>query len=196
MIGCWGIFVGLFPPAFLQDEVDALDRRDFALGGALAIVCLIVPIIVVPTMTSTIVSAWTDRAFDAERLNLQQNRPEVADSSARVADYYAQRGVIEPEAAQLASTVLGTSVHLEAASQGIQAGLRFLSITVGGLGLLGDWRFDDSKFAPLRSIILIQIAAHFARVMSQDVFSGFGTLHPGVGTRSFMINREPRAPVV
>jgi hypothetical protein len=136
MIGCWGIFVGLFPPSFLQDEVDALDRRDTALGGALAIVCLIVPIIVIPTMTSTIVSAWTDRAFDAERLNIQQNRPEVAESSARVADYYSQRGVGGPEASQMASTVIGTYAHLEAASQGIQAGLRFLSVIVGSLGLL------------------------------------------------------------
>jgi hypothetical protein len=136
MIGCWGIFVGLFPPAFLQDEVDALDHRDAALGGALAIVCLVVPIIVIPTMTSTMVSAWTDRAFDAERLNLQQNRPEVADSTARTADYYVQRGVGGQEAGQMASTVLGTYAHLEAASQGIQVGLRFLSIIVGGLGLL------------------------------------------------------------
>ena len=62
MIGCWGTFVGLFPPAFLQDEVDALDRRDVALGGALAIGCVIVLLVVIPTMTSTIVSAWTDRA--------------------------------------------------------------------------------------------------------------------------------------
>jgi hypothetical protein len=136
MIGCWGIFVGLFPPAFLQDEVDALERRDAALGGALAILCLIVPFVVVPTMTNTIVSAWTDRAFDAERLNFQQNRPAVAESTARVADYYGQRGLSGPEAAQLASTVLGASAHLDAASQGIQAGLRFLSIIVGGLGLL------------------------------------------------------------
>ena len=136
MIGCWGVFVGLFPPSFLQDEVDALDRRDSALGGALAIVCLVLPIIIVPTMTSTIVSAWTDRAFDAERLNIEQNRPEVAESSARVADYYEQRGVSGPEAAQLASTVLGAAAHLEAASQGIQVGLRFLSLIVGGLGLL------------------------------------------------------------
>jgi hypothetical protein len=87
-------------------------------------------------MTSTIVSAWTDRAFDAERLNLQQNRPEVAESSARVADYYGQRGVGPGEAAQLTSTVLGTFVHLDAASQGIQTGLQFLSVIVGGLGLL------------------------------------------------------------
>jgi MFS family permease len=136
MIGCWGIFVGLFPPSFLQDEVDALDRRDMAVGGALAILCLIVPIIVVPTMTSTIVSAWSDRAFDAERLNIQQNRPEVADSTARVADYYSQRGVNGPQTTQMASTVLGAYTHLEAASQGIQVGLRFLSLVVGSVGLL------------------------------------------------------------
>jgi hypothetical protein len=87
-------------------------------------------------MTSTIVSAWTDRAFDAERLNIQQNRPAVTESTAHVADYYAQRGVGGPEASQMASIVIGASAHLEAASQGIQAGLRFLSIIVGGLGLL------------------------------------------------------------
>ena len=92
MIGCWGLFNGLFPPAFLQDEVEALDRRDALYGGAVAVVFLIVPIVVVPTMTSTIVSAWTDRALDTERLNLRQNSPEVELSSARVADYYNQHG--------------------------------------------------------------------------------------------------------
>src|SRR5262249_6573854 len=50
MIGCWGLFVGLFPPTFLQDEVEGLDRRDSGYGGAVAIVGLIVPIVVVPTL--------------------------------------------------------------------------------------------------------------------------------------------------
>src|SRR5262249_59038055 len=93
MCGCGGLSAGLFPPAFLQDEVEGLDRRDSLYGGAVAVVFLIVPIVVVPTMTSTIVSAWTDRAADAERLNLRENRPEVEESSARVAGYYQQRGV-------------------------------------------------------------------------------------------------------
>src|SRR5262249_28810608 len=62
MIGCWGLFIGLFPPTFLQDEIEALDRRDSLYGGAVAIVFLIVPIVVVPTMTSTVISAWADRA--------------------------------------------------------------------------------------------------------------------------------------
>ena len=43
---------------FLQDEVEGLDRRDSLYGGAVAVVFLIVPIVVIPNMTSTIVSAW------------------------------------------------------------------------------------------------------------------------------------------
>src|SRR5215471_11459621 len=136
MIGCWGLFVGLFPPAFLQDEVEGLDRRDSLYGGAVAVVFLIVPIVVVPTMTSTIVSAWTDRAADAQGLNLRENRPEVQESSARVAAYYHQRGVGGPELSQQTATVLGSSVKAEAVAHGIQSGLRFLSLIVGGIGLL------------------------------------------------------------
>src|SRR5262249_13586270 len=124
MIGCWGLFIGLFPPAFLQDEVEGLDRRDSLYGGAVAVVFLVVPMVVVPTMTSTIVSVWTDRALDAQRLNLQPNRPEVEESSARVADYYRQRGVEGGEASQMASAVLGGSARAEAAAHGIQSGLR------------------------------------------------------------------------
>ncbi len=126
MIGCWGLFVGLFPPAFLQDEVEGLDRRDSLYGGAVAVVFLIVPIVVVPTMTSTIVSAWTDRALDTERLNVRQNSPEVELSSARVADYYNQHGVSGLESSQMVSTVLGGLVKAEAVAQGIQRGLAVL----------------------------------------------------------------------
>src|SRR5215470_2456735 len=136
MIGCWGVFVGLFPPAFLQDEVEGLDRRDSLYGGALAIVFFVVPLVVIPSMTSTIVSAWTDRAVDAERLNLEPNRPEVEESFARVAEYYQQHGVGAPESSQMASGVLGGFVRAEAAAIGIQTGLRFLSLIVGGIGLL------------------------------------------------------------
>src|SRR5262249_6284062 len=127
---------GLSPSAFLQAEVEALDRRDSLYGGAVAIVFLIVPIVVVPTLTSTVVSAWTDRAADAERLNLRENRPEVQESAARVADYYRQRGVGGPELSQDTSIVLGAFVKTEAGAHGIQNRLRFLSLIVGGLGLI------------------------------------------------------------
>jgi MFS family permease len=136
MLGCWGLFLGLFPPAFLQDEVEGLDRRDFLYGAALGVVFLIVPIVVIPTVTSTVVSAWTDRSLDAQRLNLRPNRPEVEQSTARVADYYRQRGVEGGESSQMASMVLGGFARVEAAAHGIQSGLRFLSLMVGSLGLL------------------------------------------------------------
>jgi hypothetical protein len=136
MIGCWGLFLGLFPPAFLQDEVEGLDRRDSMYGGALAVVFFVIPMVVIPSMTSTIVSAWTDRALDAERLNLQPNRPVAEDSSTRVAGYYQQHGVGAPESSQMASSVLGGFVRAEATAIGIQTGLRFLSLVVGGIGLL------------------------------------------------------------
>jgi hypothetical protein len=136
MVGCWGLFVGLFPPAFPQDEVEGLDRRDALDGGAVAVVFLIVPIVVVPTITSTIVSVWTDRAADAQRLNLRQNRPEVDETSVRVADYYHQRGVGGPELSQMNSTVLGNSVKADAVAHGIQSGSRFLSLIVGRFGLV------------------------------------------------------------
>src|SRR5215471_8398280 len=135
MIGCWGVFVGLFPPAFLQDEVEGLDRRDSLYGGALAVVFFVVPIVVIPSMTSTIVSAWTDRALDAERLNLARNRPEVEESAARVADYYQQRGVAGPELSSATSTLLGGFAKVEAVAHGIQSGLRFLSLMLLTLGL-------------------------------------------------------------
>jgi MFS family permease len=136
MMACWGLFLGLLPPSFLQDEVEELDRRDALYAGALAVVALVIPIIVIPTVTSTTVSAWSDRAFDAERLNLRENRPEVQYSSARVADYYSQRGVEGPELTQMTSTVLGGFVKTEAVGMGIQRGLQFLSLVVGGIGLL------------------------------------------------------------
>jgi hypothetical protein len=136
MIGCWGLFIGLLPPVFLQDEVEGLDRRDSFYGGAVAITVLVVLMTVVPTMTSTTVSAWTDRAADAQRMNLSRNRPVVEESSARVADYYHQRGVAGQELSQLTSTVLGSSVKSSAGAHGIQSGLRFLSLVVGGVGLL------------------------------------------------------------
>ena len=92
--------------------------------------------LLLPTMTSSIVSAWTDRATDALRLNLQQNRPEVDEASVRVADYYRQRGMGGPASSQMASTVLGGFVKTEAMAHGIQSGPRFLCLIVGGAGLL------------------------------------------------------------
>lgn len=136
MMGCWGLFVGLLPPSFLQDEVEGLDRRDALYAGALAVVCLVVPLIVIPTATSTAISEWTDRAFEVERLNVRENRPEVQEGFARTADYYRQRGVEGAEATQMSATVVGGFVKTEAAAEGIQRGLQLLSLGIGSIGLV------------------------------------------------------------
>jgi hypothetical protein len=136
LLGCWGLFLGLLPPVFLMDEIEVLDRRDALYGGALAIVFLIVPLIVVPTMASTVISAWSDRAADAERLNLRAERPAVTEAAARVADYFHQRGVAGPELSGHVGTVLGTYVQLESVVRDIQAGFAFLSVVIGGIGLV------------------------------------------------------------
>jgi MFS family permease len=148
MLGCWGLFLGLFPPAFLTDEVEALDRRDALYGGALAVIFLIIPLVVVPTMASTVISAWSDRAVDAERMNLRAERPAVSESTARIADYYHQRGVAGAEVSQRSGTVLGAYVQMESAVRGVQAGFAFLSLLTGGMGVVVSillWRAIPGK---------------------------------------------------
>jgi MFS family permease len=86
-LGCWGLFVGLLPPSFLCDEVEGLNRRDVLYGGAIAVVCLILGMIMIPIMASTTVSAFTDAAVDAQRQNLRENRPAVEYTAAHIADY-------------------------------------------------------------------------------------------------------------
>jgi hypothetical protein len=101
--------------------------RETLYAGALAIVCLVVPLLMVPTLTQTTVSEWTDRAVEAQRQNLREERPAVWDAANAVADDYRQRGTTPAEAQQHASAVLGAYVKLEAAAHGVRSGLRFLS---------------------------------------------------------------------
>ena len=135
MIGCWGLFVGLIPPSFLQDEVEGLDPKDFLYGGALAALTLILSFILIPSLTTTTIAGWTDRSLEMERMNVRENRPEVQEASLRIADHYQQHGVAGPELAQMTSTVLGSFARSEAVAQGIQRGFQFLSLVVAGIGL-------------------------------------------------------------
>ncbi len=136
MLAVWGGFVGLFPPVFLTDEVEVIDPRDMLYAGGLAIVCLVIPLVLVPSATQTAVSEWTDRAVDVQRQNLREERPAVRDAAAEIADDYRQRGATPAEAQQLAGVVLGASVKLESTARGLSGGLRFLSLTTGVLGLV------------------------------------------------------------
>ena len=136
ILACWGAFVGLIPPVFLTDEVEGLNPKDGLYAGALAVVALVVPIITVPTATGTVVKEWSDRALDVYRLNLRENRPPVEQASARVADYFHQRGLSGSGLQQETSRVLGGFVTLESVAHGFRSGLRFLSLMMLTLGLV------------------------------------------------------------
>ena len=105
-------------------------------AGAIGIVGLVVPIITVPTATGTVIKAWSDRALDVYRLNLRENRPAVEQASARVADYFHQRGLSGAALQQETSRVLGGFATLESVAHGFRSGLRFLSLMMLGIGLV------------------------------------------------------------
>jgi hypothetical protein len=134
-LACWGAFLGLFPPAFLIDEVEGLDPKDFLYAGTLGVVGLVVPLLTVPTATGTIVKVWSDRAQDTYRLNVSSNRPPVSEASNRIGQYFRQRGLGGPAVQQETNTVLGTFATLESVAVGYQWGLRFLSLMMVTLGL-------------------------------------------------------------
>jgi hypothetical protein len=135
ILACWGAFLGLFPPVFLTDEIEGLNPKDFLYAGALAIVGLVTPIIMVPTATGTVIKAWSDRAEDTYRLNLSTNRPPVSEAANRAADYYRQRGLSGPALQQETGRVLGGFAKVESVAAGFQWGLRFLSLMMLTLGL-------------------------------------------------------------
>jgi MFS family permease len=136
MLACWAAFLGLIPPAFLTDEIEGLNPKDFLYAGALAVVGLVVPILTIPTMTGTVIKTWSDRALDTYRLNLSTNRPAVSEAGARVADYYQQRGLSGPSLQQETGRVLGTFAATESVAHGFRQGLRFLSLMTLTLGLI------------------------------------------------------------
>ncbi len=83
MMACWGACIGLFPPVLLTDEVEGVNPKDMLYAGSLTVVGLVVPLLTVPTMTGTVIKAWSDRALDVYRANLSENRPPVAEAGAR-----------------------------------------------------------------------------------------------------------------
>ncbi len=135
MLTCWGAFLGLIPPAFLTDEVEGLNPKDFLYAGALAVVGLVVPIITVPTATGTMIKVGSDRALDVYRLNLSTNRPAVSEAGERVADYYQRHGLSGPDLQEETGRVLGGFATVESAAWGFRWGLRFLSLMMLALGL-------------------------------------------------------------
>jgi MFS family permease len=135
ILACWGAFLGLFPPAFLTDEIEGLNPEDFLYAGTLGVVALVVPLLTVPTATGTVIRAWSDRALDTYLLNLSSNRPAVSEAADRIGEYYRRRGLSSPAVQRETSTVLRTFATLESTAVGFQWGLRFLSLMMLTLGL-------------------------------------------------------------
>jgi hypothetical protein len=82
-----------------------------------------------------VIKEWSDRALDVYRLNLQENRPAVELASARVADYFHQRGLAGSALKQETSRVLGGFATVESVAHGFRSGLRFLSLMMLAIGL-------------------------------------------------------------
>ena len=151
ILACWGAFLGLIPPAFLTDEIEGLNPKDFLYAGTLAVVGLVVPILTVPTATGTVIKAWSDRAVDTYRLNLSTNRPAVSEAADRVADYYRQRGLSGPAVQQETGTVLGTFATLESVAVRVPVGPAFPEPDDAGAradGALLLWRTASGLRAP------------------------------------------------
>ena len=134
-VAWWGLFLGLFPPIFLADELEAVERRDALYGAAVSIVFLFLPLLIVPIATSTAIAEWTDRAADSQRLNLREERVAVRQAQAAIADANRQRGLAGPDLASLTATTLGAGVRVQSVARGFQDGLKFLSLTMLGIGL-------------------------------------------------------------
>jgi len=151
ILACWGAFLGLFPPAFLTDEIEGLNPEDFLYAGTLGVVALVVPLLTVPTATGTVIRAWSDRALDTYLLNLSSNRPAVSKAADRIGEYYRRRGLSSRAVQGETSTVLRTFATLESTAVGFQWGLRFLSLMMLTLGLtvaLLLWRAARNLQAP------------------------------------------------
>jgi DHA2 family multidrug resistance protein len=135
MLACWGAFLGLYPPVFLTDEIEGLDPRDALYGGALGVVGLTIPLMIIPTVTGTVTKAWSDRALDSMRLNLRENRPPVEAAAARISDHYRRQGLTGPEVSSATANMLGTFATRESVALGYRWGFRFLSLVMLALGL-------------------------------------------------------------
>ena len=136
MLACWGAFLGLFPPVFLTDEIEGIDPKDMLYAGAIGVVGLVVPIYDGADRHRDRRRDWSDRALDVYRHNLRENRPAVEQASARVGDYFHQRGLSGANLQQETSRVLGGFVTLESVAHGFRSGLRFLSLMMLGIGLV------------------------------------------------------------
>lgn len=135
-LGVWGFFLGMLPAAFLIDEVEGIDRRDMPYAGLLAVVALVVPLVIVPSIMSSAVSSGADVAYAHQRRMVRAERPPVITTLGRTADHLALRGQPPRTAAAGSVVTVAALVKLRSATTGVQSALASLAIFCGSLGSL------------------------------------------------------------
>jgi len=133
-LGVWGFFLGMLPAAFLIDEVEGIDRRDMPYAGLLAVVALVVPLVIVPSIMSSAVASGADVAYAKQRRAVRAERPPVVTTLGRTADHLAIRGQPPRTAAAGSVVTVAALVKLRSATTGVQSALATLAIFCGSLG--------------------------------------------------------------
>ena len=136
MLALWGLFLGLFPPVFLLDEVEGQNPRDAAFGATISLTILFLSMALIPTATKLSNKAWTDRAEDAMRQNIAANRPAVEATAARVASYYTRGGLSKDDASAASKQIIGAYVVAESTVRGLRWALQSLSLIMLAFGLV------------------------------------------------------------
>jgi hypothetical protein len=124
----------MLPAAFLIDEVEGIDRRNMPYAGLLAVVALVVPLVIVPSVMSSAVASGADVAYARQRRAVRAERPIVVSTLARTADHLAIRGQLPQTAAAGSVVTVAALVKLRSAASGIQSALATLAIFRGSLG--------------------------------------------------------------
>ncbi len=133
-LGGWGFFLGMLPASFLIDEVEGIDRRNMPYAGLLAVVALVVPLVIVPSIMSAAVASGADVAYAKQRRAVRAERPPVMTALGRTADHLAVRGQPPRTAAAGSVVTVAALVKLRSATTGVQSALATLAVFCGCLG--------------------------------------------------------------
>ena len=136
LVFVWGLAVGLLPMPMLLNEVEGLASRDKPYAVTVALAIFFVPLLTLPTMASVWTADWRARAQDAQRMTVVDDRPEFANISTRIADYYQRVGIQGEEVSDLTGEMVATRVEIDSVVIGYQQAMRMVALMIGGIGIV------------------------------------------------------------
>lgn len=136
LVFVWGLGVGLLPVPMLLDEVEGLAPHDKPYAVTVALALFFVPLLTLPSMASVWTADWEARALDSQRLTITDERPEMANVSARVADYYQRVGIQGAEISELTGEMVATRVTIDSVVIGYQQAMRLVALMIGSIGIV------------------------------------------------------------